>query len=128
MRVGPQRSRPAYPRHFAQALHFARLPGRVVGGMSNFRNHRLGVGVGESDVQGSRAEYARRGVGLRACDPERACPGFTLFAPVFEQNGTVYLINLQGELVHSWLLPYAPGFSPSAGRCSTTGALQRKTF
>jgi len=42
----------------------------------------------------------RRGVGLRACDPERACPGFTLFAPVFEQNRTVYLINLQGELVH----------------------------
>jgi hypothetical protein len=53
----------------------------------------------------------RRGVGLRTCDPERACPGFTLFAPVFEQNRTVYLINLQGELVHSWLLPYAPGLS-----------------
>jgi hypothetical protein len=53
----------------------------------------------------------RRGVGLRACDPERACPGFTLFAPVFEQNRTVYLINLQGELVHSWQLPYAPGLS-----------------
>ena len=51
----------------------------------------------------------RRGVGLRACDPERACPGFTLFAPVFEQNRTVYLINLQGELVHTWHLPYAPG-------------------
>src|SRR6266446_6106305 len=59
MGVGPQRSRPAYPRHFAQALHFARLPGRIVGGMSNFRNHRLGVGVGESDVQGNRAEYAQ---------------------------------------------------------------------
>ena len=44
----------------------------------------------------------RRGVGLRACDPERACPGFTLFAPFFEQNRTVDLINLQGELVHSW--------------------------
>jgi hypothetical protein len=53
----------------------------------------------------------RRGVGLRACDPERACPGFTLFAPVFEQNRTVYLIDLQGELVHTWQLPYAPGLS-----------------
>ena len=31
----------------------------------------------------------RRGVGMRACHPERACPGFTLFAPVFEQNRTV---------------------------------------
>jgi hypothetical protein len=50
----------------------------------------------------------RRGVGLRACDPERACPGFTLFAPVFEQNRTVYLIDLQGEVVHTWQLPYAP--------------------
>jgi len=36
----------------------------------------------------------RRGVGLRACDRERACPGFTLFAPVFEQNRAVYLIDL----------------------------------
>jgi hypothetical protein len=25
--VGPERSRPAFPRHFAQALHFARSPG-----------------------------------------------------------------------------------------------------
>ena len=53
----------------------------------------------------------RRGVGLRACDPDHACPGFTLFTPVFEQNRTVYLINLQGELVHTWQLPYAPGLS-----------------
>ncbi|MGC1295661.1 MAG: hypothetical protein WA869_11520, partial [Alloacidobacterium sp.] len=53
----------------------------------------------------------RQGVGLRACDPERAYPGFTLFAPVFEQNRTVYLIDLQGELVHTWQLPYAPGLS-----------------
>ena len=51
----------------------------------------------------------RRGVGLRACDPERACPGFTMFAPRFEQNRTVYLIDLQGEVVHAWHLPYAPG-------------------
>jgi len=28
----------------------------------------------------------RRGVGLRACEPERAFPGFTLFAPHFVQN------------------------------------------
>jgi len=51
----------------------------------------------------------RRGVGLRACNPERACPGFTLFTPRFEQNRTVYLIDLQGEVVHTWHLPYAPG-------------------
>jgi hypothetical protein len=37
----------------------------------------------------------RRGVGLRACEPERAFPGFTLFAPHFVQNRNVYLIDLQ---------------------------------
>jgi hypothetical protein len=51
----------------------------------------------------------RRGVGLRACDPERACPGYTLFAPCFEQNRTVCLIDLQGSVVHTWTMPYAPG-------------------
>jgi len=72
----------------------------------------------------------RRGVGLRACDPEGACPGFTLFTPRFEQNRTVYLIDLQGEVVHTWHLPYAPGsdISPSAGRCSIADAFQRTTF
>jgi hypothetical protein len=53
----------------------------------------------------------RRGVGLRASDPERASPGFTLFAPHFEQNREVYLINLGGEVVHTWRMPYAPGLS-----------------
>jgi len=51
----------------------------------------------------------RRGVGLRACDTERACPGYTLFAPCFPQNRTVFLIDLQGSVVHTWTMPYAPG-------------------
>jgi Arylsulfotransferase (ASST) len=51
----------------------------------------------------------RRGTGLRACDPEHACPGFTLFAPCFEQNRAVYLIDLNGNVVHTWEMPYAPG-------------------
>jgi hypothetical protein len=33
----------------------------------------------------------RRSVGLRACERERAFPGFTLFAPHFVQNKKVYL-------------------------------------
>jgi uncharacterized protein (UPF0248 family) len=53
----------------------------------------------------------RRGVGLRACEPERASPGFTLFAPHFVQNTAVYLIDLQGAAVHTWNLPYPPGLS-----------------
>ena len=70
----------------------------------------------------------RRGVGLRACDPERAYPGFTLFATLFVENRTVYLIDLQGEIVHRWNMPYSPGLSgylTERGRCTTTGALQR---
>jgi uncharacterized protein (UPF0248 family) len=53
----------------------------------------------------------RRGVGLRAADPERASPGFTLFAPHFIENRTVYLIDLRGQVVHTWNMPYAPGLS-----------------
>lgn len=50
----------------------------------------------------------RDGVGLRACDPDRACPGYTLYAPL-AGDGTVYLLDLQGAIVHTWRLPYPPG-------------------
>ena len=50
----------------------------------------------------------RAGVGLRAHDPERAFPGFTLFAPL-TGGGHVYLIDMQGEIAHTWSLPYSPG-------------------
>jgi uncharacterized protein (UPF0248 family) len=53
----------------------------------------------------------RRGVGLRALDQERASPGFTLFAPHFVENRTVYLIDLEGNVVHTWQMPYPPGMS-----------------
>jgi hypothetical protein len=52
----------------------------------------------------------RAGVGLRACDPERACPGYTLFAPI-NGGGTVYLLDLHGDVAHTWALPYPPGLS-----------------
>jgi arylsulfotransferase ASST len=50
----------------------------------------------------------RSGVGLRACDRERAFVGFTLFAPL-SGNGTVYLIDLEGKVAHTWQMPYPPG-------------------
>ena len=53
----------------------------------------------------------RRGVGLRACERERVSPGFTLFAPHFVENRNVYLIDLQGEVAHTWTMPYPPGLS-----------------
>jgi hypothetical protein len=51
----------------------------------------------------------RRGVGLRGYDEARASPGFTLFAPNADTNKTVYLIDLKGNVVHTWEMPYPPG-------------------
>jgi len=73
----------------------------------------------------------RRGVGLRALNPERASPGFTLFSALIWGEGRVYLVDLRGDVVHTWNMPYPPAYpaiSPSAERCSTTGALQRRTW
>ena len=53
----------------------------------------------------------RRGVGLRGYDAERAFAGFTLFSPLPSSNRTVYLIDMQGNVVHAWQMPYAPGQS-----------------
>ena len=50
----------------------------------------------------------RSGIGLRACDRDRAFEGFTLFAPQ-SGDGKVYLIDLDGEVVHTWRMPYPPG-------------------
>ena len=46
--------------------------------------------------------------GLTALDEERACPGYTLYAPCYG-SGQVYLIDLHGVEVHQWDLPYPPG-------------------
>ena len=53
----------------------------------------------------------RRGVGLRGHDPERAFTGFTLFSPLPSNNKTVYLIDMHGNVVHTWQMPYPPGQS-----------------
>ena len=46
--------------------------------------------------------------GLTGLDPERACPGYTLYTPMLG-DGTVYLLDLQGNEVHTWKLPHPPG-------------------
>ena len=50
----------------------------------------------------------RRGTGLRTLDPERASPGYTLFTPN-TGNGIVVLIDLAGNVTHTWQMPYPPG-------------------
>ncbi|MEU8890901.1 aryl-sulfate sulfotransferase [Streptomyces sp. NPDC048442] len=50
----------------------------------------------------------RRGTGLIALDPDLAFDGLTLFAPL-TGGGAVHLIDLHGESVHTWQLPYRAG-------------------
>lgn len=50
----------------------------------------------------------RRGAGLIAIDEAAAFPGYTLYAPL-TGSGEVYLVDLKGEPVHTWRLPYRPG-------------------
>lgn len=50
----------------------------------------------------------RAGTGLRGYDPNKACPGYTSFAPL-TGGGMVYLIDMHGDLAHSWKMPYSPG-------------------
>lgn len=61
----------------------------------------------------------RSGVGLRALNPDRACPGFTLFAPQ-SGRGNVFLIDLDGNIVHTWQMPHPPG---NYGYLTETGTL-----
>ena len=65
----------------------------------------------ESSTTVEQNTTRRRGVGLRALNPERASPGFTLFAPLIWGDGKVYLIDLDGKVVHTWSMPYPPGLS-----------------
>jgi hypothetical protein len=71
--------------------------------------------IGHNQVMAAAAieqnTLKRRGIGLLASDAERASREFTLFAPLFVENRNVYLIDLQGNVVHTWNMPYSPGLS-----------------
>ncbi len=47
-------------------------------------------------------------MGLTACDPDRACPGYLVYTPI-AGDGTVYAIDINGEEAHRWKLPYPAG-------------------
>ncbi|MDY6843202.1 MAG: arylsulfotransferase family protein [Thermodesulfobacteriota bacterium] len=65
---------------------------------------------GEGDVPKIDQQTRRRMgcTGLTALDFERVCPGYTLYTPMFG-DGTVYLLDLEGNEVHTWNLPHPPG-------------------
>lgn len=50
----------------------------------------------------------RRGVGLIAHDPAMSAGGYTLMAPQ-TAAGKVYLIDMDGEVVHQWQMPLRAG-------------------
>ena len=72
----------------------------------------------------------RRGTGLRAWDPARTSGGLTLFAPL-TGGGTVYLIDLNGKIVHTWQMPYSPGvygYLTEKGTLFYNGKIPNSTF
>ena len=72
----------------------------------------------------------RRGVGFRGYDPSRTSPGFTLFAPM-SGSGLVYLIDIQGNIVHTWKMPYRPGlygYLTENGTLFYNGKIPNDTF
>ncbi|MHB8574200.1 MAG: aryl-sulfate sulfotransferase [Dehalococcoidia bacterium] len=47
-------------------------------------------------------------VGLTLHDRERTCPGYVLYTPQYSQ-GELYLLDMEGNEAHRWVLPYPPG-------------------
>jgi len=72
----------------------------------------------------------RRGTGLRALDVTRASPGLTLFTPM-GGDGSVFLIDLAGKVVHTWKMPYRPGlygYLTGKGTLFYNGKIPNDTF
>jgi hypothetical protein len=69
-------------------------------------------------------------VGVLTHDPSRTQPGYTLFSPTF--TTTTYLIDTDGQLVHTWPSQYKSGLATMllddgailrAGKLATTGPI-----
>lgn len=72
----------------------------------------------------------RRGVGLRGLNAARASAGLTLFAPMMG-DGTIYLIDLHGTVIHNWRMPYPPGlygYLTERGTLFYNGKIPNDTF
>jgi uncharacterized protein (UPF0248 family) len=103
----------------------------------------LGAGIlGRSSAAGQSKDPAkpgtaidqntirRRGVGLRALDATRTAAGLTLFAPMTD-DGTVYLVDLNGKIVHAWRMPFPPGaygYLTERGTLFYNGKIPNNTF
>ena len=56
--------------------------------------------------QQSWRRYGR--TGLTGVDESQACPGYLCYAP-HHGDGEVLIIDINGEEVHRWKMPYSPG-------------------
>jgi arylsulfotransferase ASST len=89
----------------------------------------VGAGQATTSAAVDQNPIRRRGVGLRALDADRACPGLTLFAPLGGRD--VYLIDLKGTVVHQWTTPYRPGlygYLTPRGTLLYNGQIRNDTF
>jgi len=71
----------------------------------------------------------RRGTGLRSLDIARASAGSTLFTSAGDR--TVYLIDLQGTVVHTWKMPHPAGlygYLTEKGTLFYNGQIPNETF
>lgn len=82
--------------------------GASIGALGGAALFSPSTGSAQSNSAVDQNPIRRRGTGLRALNSAKASPGFTLFSPL-EGDGTVYLIDLQGNVVHTWKMPYPPG-------------------
>ena len=99
----------SYRLHCRTLLTGAAVLGASAAAACSSRSMRSGQQTTATAVEQNTTR--RRGVGLRAVNPERASPGFTLFAPLIWGDGKVYLVDLHGNVVHTWNMPYPPGLS-----------------
>src|SRR5437868_2360773 len=53
-----------------------------------------------------QTKQKRAGIGLRGIDADRACPGYVLFTHQVDRDFAIRLIDLQGNVVHTWKSPY----------------------
>lgn len=77
------------------------------------------AGEGAVATMVEQNRWKRAGLGLRAHDATLACAGYTLFTPM-TADSTVYLIDMAGNVVHTWAMPYPPGLY---GRLTERGTL-----
>src|SRR5215467_3832279 len=59
-------------------------------------------------IRVDQQKIRRTRTGLIAYDPARAQFGYTLLSPMYG-DGTVYLVDMHGKVIHQWHLPYRPG-------------------